>query len=157
VAVEGHNTTGKKMVAEKIIDGAAHQPQETATAEILKFHHHSSFQDGEPIRILVAAGPFTTSNNMEYEPWDDLMVVIVKENPDVVILTGPFVDMRHKGVSTGDVTLPFEDGTESYVPYDAFFATKISALIEEVYSTNENCTIQFVFVPHLHDANADMV
>lgn len=157
VAVEGHNTTGMKLVAERIIEGAAHAPQETAASDILKFHYHNSLQDGEPIRIITAAGPFTTSNNMDYEPWEDLMGTVLSLKPDVVILTGPFVDMRHKAVSTGETTVPFEDGTEAFVSYEVLFATKISALIEELYDSHKDCFTQFVLVPNLFDANAEMV
>ena len=41
--------------------------------------------------ILVAAGPFTTSNNLDYAPLNDLLSVARKLKPDVLILVSSFV------------------------------------------------------------------
>ena len=82
----------------------------------------------------------------------------MKCKPDVVILNGPFVDMRHESVLSGETTLCFEDGLGAVtVPFDTFFANKVSLIIEELYTQNEDCTTQFVLVPSLYDATAEWV
>ena len=40
----------------------------------------------EPISILIATGPFTTTDNLEYEPLTDLAKHLLREAPDVCIL-----------------------------------------------------------------------
>lgn len=38
------------------------------------------------MNILVACGPFTTADNLLYEPLSDLLKVILDQEPDVAIL-----------------------------------------------------------------------
>lgn len=45
--------------------------------------------------MLVAAGPFTIDENLDYAPLEDLMKVIAAKAPDVAVLVGPFVDINH--------------------------------------------------------------
>jgi DNA polymerase alpha subunit B len=157
VAVEGLNTSGRKLVAERICEGAAHEPLKSDVKSLLRFHHDDSFQSGAPVTILSACGPFTTTDNLEFAPLFDLMNSVTAERPDVVILTGPFVDMDNTLVRSGQTTLQFQDGEEILVPYEAFFANKVAALIEEVFATVEDLQTQFVLVPSLEDATADWV
>lgn len=47
------------------------------------------------LSVMVAAGPFSTSDSMSYEPLTDLMEQIQVTRPDVCILMGPFVDGKN--------------------------------------------------------------
>lgn len=156
VAIEGMNPTGSKLVAHRICEGAAHEPSTTSIKQLQQYHYDK--QDGLPVKVLTACGPFTTSDNMNYEPFVDFMNVVMEQSPDVVILTGPFVDMRQETVKTGNVTLEGDDNGHLTVPYEALFANKISGLIEEAFSMEEEMpTTQFVIVPALEDASAQYV
>lgn len=42
--------------------------------------------DSRPLRVVTACGPFTTTNNISYLPLQDLLQVVSKETPDVLIL-----------------------------------------------------------------------
>jgi len=94
---------------------------------------------------------------LEYQPFVDLMHVVLEQLPDVVILTGPFVDMRHKDIKTGNVQLELEDNVHQIVPHEALFANRISGLIEELYAMDEEIPTQFVLIPSLEDATAEMI
>jgi len=160
VAIEGINASGRKLIAQRICEGAPHPPVQSSVQELLQFHH--SDQDGAPLRIIVASGPFTCSTNLEYEPWTDLLHHLLTQKPDVVILTGPFVDMNHNSVQTGQTILSFEnrDGTSQediVVPYESFFAAKISGAIEELLAADDSLHTQFILVPSLDDATTDWV
>ncbi|MGH0146766.1 UNVERIFIED_CONTAM: hypothetical protein FKN15_037577 [Acipenser sinensis] len=48
--------------------------------------------------VLVACGPYTTSDSMNYEPLMDLIEVIKRDRPDVCLLLGPFLDSKHEQV-----------------------------------------------------------
>jgi DNA polymerase alpha subunit B len=48
--------------------------------------------------MVIAAGPYTTSDNMNYEPLKDLVTYISSNKPHVVIMTGPFMDCEHSKV-----------------------------------------------------------
>lgn len=45
--------------------------------------------------MVVVAGPYTTSDNLLYEPLKDLVSYITTHKPHVVMMTGPFVDADH--------------------------------------------------------------
>jgi len=157
VAVEGMNSSGRKMVAHRICEGAAGKPQKSSVKELLRFHHDDSFQGGKPLKLMSVCGPYTTSDNLEFEPLLDLANIIHAEKPDVVILAGPFVDMRHKAVASGQTTLQFQDGEEILVSFETFFANKVAGLLEDLFSSEESLQTQFVLVPSLEDATAEWV
>ena len=46
-------------------------------------------------------GPFTTADNLSYQPLEDLLRIALKSKPDVLILVGPFVDISHPQLSSG--------------------------------------------------------
>ena len=161
VAVEGMNCTGRKLVAQRICEGVPRKPVESEVKDLLKFHHADEFQGGSALQIVTASGPFTTADNLEYEPLLDLIGTVSQKKPDVLILTGPFVDMRHKAVAAGQTTLEYEgdDGKkeEILVSYEAFFANKVAGLLEELYSSDDSIQTQFILVPSLDDATAEWV
>ena len=157
VAVEGLNCSGRKLVAHRICEGAAMAPMESTVGELIKYHHNDSFQDGSPLQIVTASGPFTCSDNLDYDPFNDFMEKVRETKPDVVILTGPFVDMRHKSISAGQATVKYENGVDVTVSYEVFFTTQISQLLEELYEDDDSVQTQIVLVPSLEDANAEWV
>jgi DNA polymerase alpha subunit B len=161
VAVEGMNCSGRKLVAQRICEGAAHAPVKSTVSDLIKFHHGDDFQGGVPLQIVTASGPFTCSDNLEYEPLLDLIRMVSQTKPDVVILTGPFVDMRHQAVAAGQTTLEYEhengEKEEILVSFEAFFANKIAGLLEELYGSDDSIQTQFILVPSLDDATTEWV
>mmetsp|Transcript_6307 Transcript_6307/g.9703 ORF Transcript_6307/g.9703 Transcript_6307/m.9703 type:complete len:604 (+) Transcript_6307:167-1978(+) len=139
VAVEGTNVTGRKLVAENIFEGA--RPSVKPDCDV----------DKGDLQIMAVAGPFTTSDNFDYAPMRDLIEVVRTSQPDVVILSGPFVDIEQ-----GDPELD-EDGNRFPVTYEVLFANKIAVLLEELFEAEESLTTQFVLIPSLRDAVAEWV
>lgn len=152
------NGSGRSLVAHRICEGAPHPPTTSRAEDLLKQHYDK--QDGKPLQVAVASGPFTSSDNLEYEPLIDLVTQMSAQKPDVLVLTGPFVDMRHKAVASGRTCLTYqaEDGKpeEVLVSYDALFLNKVTALLEEFFAQEDNKT-QVVLVPSLDDATTDWV
>jgi DNA polymerase alpha subunit B len=152
VAIEGHNTTGRSIVAQRLCEGAPHPANTTSAADLFRYHYQ--VQDGAPLHIVTASGPFTTSDNLDYQPLVDLIGNLVQSTdrqPDVVILTGPFVDLRHPDVASGNTT--FEGAV---VPFEVLFCHKVAQVLEEYYETAEHAT-QFILQPNLDDATAQWV
>jgi DNA polymerase alpha subunit B len=158
VAVEGMNTSGRKLVAHKIYEGVANPVTKTPSKTLLRYYHDDAFQGGQPLRIMTVCGPYTSSDNLDYEPFLDLVNVINAERPDVAILTGPFVDTRHEAIRTGQTILKdVDNGTDIVVPYETLFAQKVAALLEDLFQEDEHFSTQFVLVPSLNDATAEWV
>jgi DNA polymerase alpha subunit B len=157
VAVEGMNCSGRKLVAQRICEGAPHAPEKTSVGELLKFHYGDDFQGGEPLVIIAASGPFTCSDNLEYEPLRDLLYEVKEKKVDIVILNGPFVDTRQKDVASGQPAVNLSEGDSgTIVPFECIFLEMISKLIEEFYLEYAMET-QFVLIPSLDDATAEWV
>lgn len=57
---------------------------------------------------MVAAGPFTVSDNLLYEPLEDLMKYVLEHKPHLLILIGPIVDASHQDIIEGFTTDPFD-------------------------------------------------
>src|SRR3569832_78924 len=68
VAVEGMNSSGRKLVAHRICEGAAQEAPKTSVKQLLSYHHDDSFQGDSPLKIMTACGPFTTSAILDYAP-----------------------------------------------------------------------------------------
>lgn len=150
VAVEGMNVSGRKLVPSRIFAGATPAPIKSKVSELMRIHH--DVQDGQPLKILSACGPYTTSNNLDYAPLMDLIEIARLQKPDVVLMAGPFVN-----ISNGDTTLELEDGSKMQVTYEVFFANKFASLVEELFEKEADLQTQFVLVPSLNDAVAEWV
>ena len=44
----------------------------------------------ERLSVLVAAGPFTTTDSIMYEPLADLIKAIIRDQPDVAVLVSKY-------------------------------------------------------------------
>ncbi|XP_023566572.1 DNA polymerase alpha subunit B isoform X3 [Octodon degus] len=133
VIMEGINTTGRKLVATKLYEGVP-----------LPFYQPTE-EDGdfERTMVLVACGPFTTSDSITYDPLLDLISIINHDQPDVCILFGPFLDAKHEQVENCLLTSPFED----------VFKQCLRTIIE---GTRSSCS-HLVFVPSLRDVHHESV
>lgn len=85
VAVEAINPVGDALYVKDIFAKAYAQP-----APVPKIESN--------INIFVAAGPFTVSNNMHYQPLWDLMERVASDEPHVLILIGPFLEFTHSEI-----------------------------------------------------------
>ena len=55
--------------------------------------------------LLCVCRPYTTSDNMQYQPLEDLLKKMGEAPvvPDVLVLMGPFVSVNHPVVKTGHI------------------------------------------------------
>ncbi|KYO27843.1 DNA polymerase alpha subunit B [Alligator mississippiensis] len=133
VVMEGTNSTGGRLVVSKLYEGVPlpfHKPPEPA-------------EDSEQQMVLVACGPYTTSDSITYDPMLDLVDVINKEKPDICILFGPFLDAKHQQVENCQLTGLFAD----------VFKQCLKMLIEGTRSAGS----QLVFLPSLRDVHHDYI
>ncbi|XP_055080590.1 DNA polymerase alpha subunit B isoform X2 [Periophthalmus magnuspinnatus] len=133
VAMDGMNTTGRKLVASKLHEGVP-----------LPFYTPVKLEvDEEPLNVLVACGPFTPSDTLTYDPLLDLINVITRDRPDVCLLLGPFVDSKHEQIEKAQVTETFE----------AIF----SRCIESIVDGTKSVGCRLVFVPSQRDIHHPFV
>ena len=109
IAVEGKNVTGNLLEAKNIFS-SGYPP--ASDAFVLK----------NDIYITVAAGPFTTINDLNYDPLINLLERIKEEEPHVLILIGPFVEYSHPQIT----------GVLNRISYQDLFEKTIRTVMESL-------------------------
>ncbi|EKX53416.1 DNA polymerase alpha subunit B, partial [Guillardia theta CCMP2712] len=96
VVIHGTNADGNCIVAHSIHSDASVPLMKTPAGQMAIFNETKEFLGGQPLSIVAASGPYTTSADLNYSPLDDLLEYVRKESPDVLVLCGPFVDYQHR-------------------------------------------------------------
>jgi len=124
VAMDCTNPNGSKLVAAKMYEGAPLPLADSRLAE------------SSVLSMLVAAGPFTTSDSVGMEPLQDILSVIKEKKPSVAVLLGPFLDMKNTAVC---------GAAESF---DSQWVRMVTLMVKEM----EGLSTQLVMVPSSRDA-----
>jgi DNA polymerase alpha subunit B len=99
VVVEGINNYSGSLVASRIYDQGVYPPLPKRMQDTIG-----------GFTLLAAAGPFSTSDSLDMAPLDDLIARVRGEEPDVLLLMGPYVDVNNSIVKAGclpdNLTLP---------------------------------------------------
>ncbi|XP_076442613.1 DNA polymerase alpha subunit B-like isoform X2 [Babylonia areolata] len=133
IAADAMNPTGKKLRIKNIYPSIKLPfPQLDIKTE-----------PGSSLVVMVAAGPFSVSDDLYYDPLRALLDTIRKDQPDVCILMGPFVDIKNSIIEGGRM-----DET-----YDQTFRKCMELIAEDTQKLN--CEI--VVVPSWRDAHHDPV
>ncbi|KAM9166912.1 LOW QUALITY PROTEIN: DNA polymerase alpha subunit B [Mergus octosetaceus] len=98
VALEGINSTGKMVVVSRL-----YEPQPLPFPSLLP-----PAAGPEQRAVLVACGPYATSDSVAFD-LSDLLDVIARDRPDVCVLFGPFVDAKHEQVENCQLPASFSD------------------------------------------------
>ncbi|KAK6638803.1 hypothetical protein RUM43_007072 [Polyplax serrata] len=83
VAVEAYNLTKDRLVVKELYSDTD-----------INFFKPYELPRGS-LNVMVASGPYTPTDSMTYEPLLDLVKEVVKQEPHVLILTGPFIEANH--------------------------------------------------------------
>ncbi len=158
VGVTGINNSGRKIVVEKVVEGL-----DSTLVKSCKDDHEigqNSKVKETGMKIVAVVGPYTSGQDLKYEPLVDLLNFVVQEKPSAVIMMGPFVDIRQEHLKNeNEVILEYEqdDGPsmKRHVSYETLFATKISQELEDLYEEFPDLSTKFVLVPSLDDAIAE--
>jgi hypothetical protein len=80
------------------------------------------------VQVMVACGPFTVKNSLSYQGLIDFLAIARKEQPQAVILMGPFVDFNNQDISTGDIFIQHPDQTRTYFTHEQIFKDLLSTI-----------------------------
>nr|XP_045600835.1 DNA polymerase alpha subunit B-like [Procambarus clarkii] len=134
VGLRGINTTGNRLIAKELVPGKVLPPCSSPV---------TITSATGPVQVVVACGPFTTTENLLYEPLTDLLTAVHKNPPHLLILLGPFLDAAH----------PLVANNELGETHEAVF----NRCIRIITSTLENLVTQVILVPSSRDVCAPMV
>ncbi|PQE05603.1 hypothetical protein CJF30_00007772 [Rutstroemia sp. NJR-2017a BBW] len=104
-----------------------------------------------PLNILIGSGPFSADDNLDFEPLHALCSQAADTYADALILTGPFLDIDHPLIATGDFDLPEEALSE---PDSATMTTVFRHLITPAFTqlVNSHPRITIILIPSVKDA-----
>ncbi|KAL2017347.1 hypothetical protein VTK56DRAFT_2270 [Thermocarpiscus australiensis] len=164
VALRGINSSGREFTVHEILDipllpNAASTPDAlSAHLERLRGGPDAMDSDSEPmpLNILFASGPYTADDNLDFEPLHTICSEAADTYVDALVLTGPFIDMEHPLIASGDFDLPAE---AQYEPDKATMSTAfkylISPALNRLVASNPHVTI--LLVPSVRDVLAKHV
>ncbi|CAL0308757.1 unnamed protein product [Lupinus luteus] len=153
VGIEGHNPSGHCLVASKVVDSI---PTSGADDEDLKSAKRQAIdKENQPtglvckqreLSMIIAAGPFTTTDNLLFEPLVELLAYAKRRQPQLLVLLGPFVDTEHPDIKKGTTDRTFDD----------MFHFDIMKKLED-YVECMGSSARVLLVPSIRDANHDYV
>lgn len=148
VALRGINASGNYFTVNEVLPIPTLPPAVSPGATLESINERV----GEnPLNVLLASGPYTADDNLDFEPLHEICQKAADSYADSVILLGPFLDIEHPLIASGDFDLP---ATNGYDPDTATLATVfrhgITSCIQKLAAAVPNITI--VMVPSVRDA-----
>ncbi|KAI5368247.1 putative DNA polymerase alpha/delta/epsilon, subunit B, DNA polymerase alpha, subunit B [Septoria linicola] len=155
VALRGTNVSGHHFLVREVLAMPLLPPAASRIDDIDVHNDRITSADGEtrPLHMILASGPYTTDTDLSFAPLYALLERAANERADALILTGPFLDLEHPVVASGDF--------EPHLPADAkiepdqatltdvfriLIGTHVQRLAQAVP------TISIIMVPSMRDA-----
>lgn len=152
VAVRGVNPSGDWFTVSEVLTVPL-LPTAASTPRVLEGINErlgvSSDSDGQPLKFLISSGPYTADDNLDFEPLRALCDKAAEEMIDALILTGPFLDIEHPLLSTGDFDLPDVKGIDENSTLSTLFRFWITAPLQRLASAVPSISI--ILVPSVRD------
>lgn len=158
VALRGTNATGMEFTVQEVLDMPllpnAATDTDAISAHRQRFRGEPDAMDSDsepaPLSILYASGPFTADDNLDYEPLHALCSQAADTFADALVLTGPFLDVDHPLIATGDFDLPDEANFEpDTATMNTVFKYLFSPALNRLAASNPNVTI--ILIPSVRD------
>ncbi|KAL1986487.1 hypothetical protein VTN96DRAFT_6246 [Rasamsonia emersonii] len=150
VALRGINASGQYFSVKEVLPVPLLPPAASSPATIDTINERLG-SDQQPLNIFIASGPYTADDNLEFEPLNELCKKAADEYADALILMGPFVDMEHPLIASGDFDLPDVPGIDpDTANLTTLFRHCIAAPLQRLCAAVPSITI--VLVPSVRDA-----
>jgi DNA polymerase alpha subunit B len=159
VALKGINASGEDFTVSEILEAPLLKAHAVAPAvlddHIQRLRGGPDAMDTDsapaPLNILIGSGPFSADDNLDFEPLHALCSQAADTYADALILTGPFLDIDHPLIATGDFDLPEEALSE---PDSATMTTVFRHLITPAFTqlVNSHPRITIILIPSVKDA-----
>jgi DNA polymerase alpha subunit B len=160
VLAEGVMNSVQRMSVQSIVTGVPRPLRMSNPSRLFEYHHSPIYQGGRPVTVMCASGPFTPADSLNYEPFQDIFKLVLAYKPDVLVLTGPFVDMSQSHLSNGETRVADDQSHEHIASYEMIFIEKIIRDgLHSYFISDEsnNLPTQIVLVPSLLDGHHDYV
>ena len=158
IAVRGINASGENFTVSEVLEIPMLPPAASlpSNLDLISQRLGINEDDSAPsssyaLNLMVAAGPYTADDNLAFEPLHELCEKAESSYADVLIMTGPFLDIEHPLLATGDFDVPDDPSIEPDKAtltdlFRLFVAVPLTRLAQAV----PNITI--IMVPSTRDA-----
>ncbi|KAI9652198.1 MAG: DNA-directed DNA polymerase alpha subunit pol12 [Trizodia sp. TS-e1964] len=157
VALKGVNASGEYFSVSEILTMPLLPPAASNTKALQA--HHDRLHGGpdameedtpRPLNVLIASGPYTPDDNLDFESLNTLCEQAATNYVDALILTGPFLDLEHPLIASGDFDLPLNSNEDpDTVNMNTLFRYFISAPFRRLAELNPTATI--ILIPSVRD------
>ncbi|CAK9435553.1 uncharacterized protein LODBEIA_P02800 [Lodderomyces beijingensis] len=149
VVLRGNNPTGKVFHVSEVMPLPQLGTPVSTKEELSEFE---ASQKGLGLKIVIASGPYSNSNKLNFARLEDLVDKINNSIfPNAVILNGPFIDLSNKAVEAGDGEFSFpSSGHHQPRNLDEVFTLLVTPVLKKIDSK-----IQVILVPSLRDSCAN--
>ncbi|KAI8812272.1 DNA polymerase alpha/epsilon subunit B-domain-containing protein [Cladochytrium replicatum] len=155
IAVEGLSPNGTVLHASRVWHPPIPPKATTSMNELLRYYPVDEETSKNPLLIMCASGPFTLEDTLTFEPLEDFVSVVEKEQPDVVILLGPFVDSDHPMILNGNIPNELLDEMEALSCNEGSFTDNLFryAVLPRIQRIRacRNGTTRCILVPSTRD------
>jgi DNA polymerase alpha subunit B len=155
VALRGMNPNGEFFRPTEVLPMPLLPPAASLPSDLA--NHNARLEDatGEspPLNLMIASGPYTTDTDLSFAPLHALLNTAATQKPDLLLLSGPFLDLEHPLISAGDVAFLIPESSNlspDRATLTDIFRLAISQPINALAASNPSLTI--VLVPSLRDA-----
>ncbi|KAI9649140.1 DNA-directed DNA polymerase alpha subunit pol12 [Ciborinia camelliae] len=159
VALKGINASGEDFTVSEILEppllGVAASTPNGLDEHVRRLRGGPDAMDEDsdpaPLNIIIGSGPFTADDNLDFEPLHAICSQAADTYADVLILTGPFLDIDHPLIASGDFDLPEEVLSDpDSATMSAIFKHLITPAFTQLTSTHPRITI--LLIPSVKDA-----
>lgn len=159
VALKGTNASGDNFRVSEVLEIPL-LPSAASTPAGLEVHNQrlaggsgamESDSAPAPLNIMIGSGPYTADDNLDFEPLHALCSEAADTYADVLLLTGPFLDIDHPLIASGDFDLPEEAMDEpDTATMSTVFKHLVSPAFTQLISAHPHITV--LLVPSVKDA-----
>ncbi|OQO14511.1 hypothetical protein B0A48_01389 [Cryoendolithus antarcticus] len=155
VALRGTNVNGEAFLVSEVLSLPLLPPAASTPSELSIHQDRSTSATGNaaPLQYLIASGPYTPDTDLSFAALHTLLDLARTQQPDILLLTGPFLDLEHPLLASGDLEphLP----TSAHIDPDRatlndVFRALISVPLQQLCQAVPTITI--ILVPSVRDA-----
>lgn len=152
VALRGINPSGEYFTVKEILPIPLLPPAASTAVALDNINERLNNGDvSPPLNVMVAAGPFTADDNLDFEPLQELCQKAADSYADGLVLLGPFLDIEHPLLASGDFDLPDIKGLDAdTATLTTVFRHFVSAPLGRLAAAVPSITI--VMLPSVRDA-----
>lgn len=155
VALKGTNASGLYFTVKEILSVPRLAMPSSTTQAIDAVNDKLEVSESSsslPLNIMIASGPYTAEDNLDFEPFQAICDKAAETMADALILSGPFIDIEHPLIASGDFEPPTMKGSnqDTEATMTALFKLWISAPLQRLCAAVPAITI--VLVPSVRDA-----